>query len=154
MTLYIDNYHFYYPFITIHFLSYRIYIPSGTWSFNLTIWNCSSTLQTLHNIHVLCIKSISLKGRALPIFDHSEKSVNLTIHTSHTFVESSPYEDSYYYLAIISSSVIKFSVKVDISGNFESCIKIIETLRKYREMTNIANTLRNVAATLLDCKQH
>lgn len=100
---------------------FRIYIPSGTWAFRLSIWNCSFTLNSHNDIREPCIESMSLKGRALPTSNHSrpEKSISLTTYASHTFVESSPYEDSYYYLSIISNSVIKFNIKVDVSGNLE-----------------------------------
>ena len=37
---------------------------------------------------------------------------------SYTFTESSPYEDSYYYLMIISDSIIEVNVKVVTSGKF------------------------------------
>ena len=37
---------------------------------------------------------------------------------SYTFTEISPYEDSYYYLMIISDSIIEVNVKVVTSGKF------------------------------------
>lgn len=103
-----------------YFFLFRIYIPSRTWSFRLSVWNCSFTLRNLRDIRESCIDSMSLRGRALPIFNqsHSLKLQNLTMNTSYTFVESSPYEDSYYYLSIVSNSVIEFNIKIDILGNF------------------------------------
>lgn len=95
-----------------------MYIPSGIWDFRVSISNCNFTVQ---NISGLCIEDMSLKGRSLPTFNNSrlEKPISLTTEASHTFVESSPYEDSYYYLSIISNSIIKFNIKVDITGNLK-----------------------------------
>lgn len=72
------------------------------------------------NVHELCIKNMALKGRSLPVFNHSEsfETGNLTMLGSYTFTESSPYEDSYYYLMIISDSIIEVNVKVVTSGKF------------------------------------
>lgn len=107
-----------YNLIYVFFCLSRIYIPSGVWAFNVSIWNCSFTL---HNIRDFCIENMSLKGRSLPISNHSHSKnpTSLTTYASHTFVESSPYEDSYYYLSIVSNSIIKFNIKVDVTGNLE-----------------------------------
>ncbi|XP_014474416.1 PREDICTED: uncharacterized protein LOC106744285 isoform X2 [Dinoponera quadriceps] len=96
---------------------YKIYIPSGIWAFRVSIWNCSFTLSSHHDIREPCINSMSLKGRALPVSNHlhPEKSISLNTYANYSFIESSPYEDSYYYLSIVSSSIIKFSIKVDVS---------------------------------------
>lgn len=61
-----------------------------------------------------------LQGRSLPVFNHSQpiKNRNLTMLDSYTFIESSPYEDSYYYLMIVSDSIIEVNVKVVTFGNF------------------------------------
>lgn len=61
-----------------------------------------------------------LQGRSLPIFNHSQpiKNKSLTMLDSYTFIESSPYEDSYYYLMIVSDSIIEVNVKVVTFGNF------------------------------------
>lgn len=63
---------------------------------------------------------MTLQGRSLPVFNHSEPSEigNFTMLDSYTFIESSPYEDSYYYLMIISDSVIEVNIKVVTSGKF------------------------------------
>ncbi|XP_011646834.1 post-GPI attachment to proteins factor 6-like [Pogonomyrmex barbatus] len=96
---------------------YKIYIPSGILNFRVSVWNCSFLLHSLHNIDNSCIEAMYLKGRILPVSDHfhSMKSITLSTNTSYSFIESSPYEDSYYYLLIISSSVIEFNVKIDIA---------------------------------------
>lgn len=61
-----------------------------------------------------------LQGRSLPVFNHSQpiENRNLTMLDSYTFIESSPYEDSYYYLMIVSDSIIEVNVKVVTFGNF------------------------------------
>nr|XP_012223759.1 PREDICTED: uncharacterized protein LOC105673010 [Linepithema humile] len=96
---------------------YKIYIPSGIWNFRLSVWNCTFVLHNLYDIRKPCIEAISLKGRILPIFNYSHpmEFKNLTTNASYTFTEFSPYEDSYYYLLIVSSSVIEFNVKVQVS---------------------------------------
>ncbi|EFN79045.1 Transmembrane protein 8, partial [Harpegnathos saltator] len=124
---------------------YKIYIPSETWAFRLSIWNCSFTLHSYHDIREPCIGSVSLKGRALPTsnYSHPEESISLTTNTSYTFVEMSPYEDSYYYLSIISNSVIEFDVKVTVS---ECPIRVIE---KYfnREYINAAVSFNSITGS-------
>ncbi|XP_043605137.1 post-GPI attachment to proteins factor 6-like isoform X1 [Bombus pyrosoma] len=93
---------------------YKIYVPSGTWNLRVDIWGCNFTVHKSRNVHELCIKNMALKGRSLPVFNHSEsfETGNLTMLGSYTFTESSPYEDSYYYLMIISDSIIEVNVKV------------------------------------------
>lgn len=63
---------------------------------------------------------MALQGRSLPVFNHSEQNEigNFTMLDSYAFTESSPYEDSYYYLMIISDSIIKVNVKVVTSGKY------------------------------------
>ncbi|XP_076760727.1 post-GPI attachment to proteins factor 6 [Xylocopa sonorina] len=121
---------------------YKIYIPSGTWNFRVDIWGCNYTVHNSHSIHESCIKSIALKGRSLPIFNHSDPTElkNLTMINSYTFTESSPYEDSYYYLMIISDSVIEVSVKVVIS---ECPIRITEKsfVRQYLDAPSFSKAL-------------
>ncbi|KAL6437504.1 hypothetical protein ACFW04_004153 [Cataglyphis niger] len=97
---------------------YKIYIPSGVWSFRMSVWNCNFLLRNVQDIREPCIETMSLKGRSLPIFNHLHpvESKYLTTNASYTFTESSPYEDSYYYLLVVSKSVIEFNVKVDILG--------------------------------------
>lgn len=86
----------------------------------MSVWNCNFLLRNVQDIHEPCIETMSLKGRSLPIFNHLHpvESKYLTTNASYTFTESSPYEDSYYYLLVVSKSVIEFNVKVDILGNF------------------------------------
>ncbi|XP_020281025.1 transmembrane protein 8A-like isoform X3 [Pseudomyrmex gracilis] len=132
---------------------YKIYIPSKTWSFRLSVWNCSFTLRNLRDIRESCIDSISLRGRALPILNqsHSIKLKNLTMNTNYTFVESSPYEDSYYYLSIVSNSVIEFNVKIDIS---ECPIKLTEKFftREYINTVSSSNSVKGHTKDLIKHK--
>ncbi|XP_025266403.1 post-GPI attachment to proteins factor 6 isoform X1 [Camponotus floridanus] len=111
---------------------YKIYIPSGVWSFRLSVWNCNFLLHNIQDIREPCIETMSLKGRALPILNHlyRKESKYLTTNASYTFTELSPYEDSYYYLLVISKSVIEFNVKVDI---LECPVRLTDTsfTRKY-----------------------
>lgn len=104
---------------TLIIFPFRIYIPSGILSFRLSVWNCSFTLHSFQDIHKSCIEAVYLKGRVLPISDHFHptKSKTLTTNASYSFIESSPYEDSYYYLLIVSNSIIQFNVKIDTTGN-------------------------------------
>jgi len=59
-----------------------------------------------------------LKGRVLPTFNSMEFKPLVT-NASYSFIESSPYEDSYYYLLIVSNSIIEFDIKVDTTGNLK-----------------------------------
>ncbi|XP_025987542.1 post-GPI attachment to proteins factor 6 isoform X2 [Solenopsis invicta] len=121
---------------------YKIYIPSGVSSFRLSVWNCSFTLHTFRDIRKPCIEAAHLKGRVLPISNHFHplESKSLTTNASYSFVESSPYEDSYYYLLIISSSIIEFNVKID---TIECPIKLTEKSFT-REYINIASSFSSV----------
>lgn len=69
-------------------------------------------------MHEPCIKNMALQGRSLPVLNHPEPTAvgNLTMLDSYTFTESSPYEDSYYYLMIISDSIVEVNVKVVTTG--------------------------------------
>ncbi|XP_036147030.1 post-GPI attachment to proteins factor 6 isoform X3 [Monomorium pharaonis] len=121
---------------------YKIYIPSGILSFRVSIWNCSFTLHTVRDIRKPCIEAIYLKGRVLPISNHfhSMESKSLTTNASYSFIESSPYEDSYYYLLIVSNSIIEFNVKIDTS---ECPIKLTEELftREYMDIALSFNSM-------------
>ena len=66
----------------------------------------------------ICIKGLSLQGRVLPTYNytHSSSLGNLTTNDSYTFTERSPYEDTYYYLLVVSDTVISFNVKVTTYG--------------------------------------
>lgn len=89
-------------------------------SFRLSVWNCTFMLHSFRNIHKPCIEAMYLKGRVLPTSNnfYPAESMTLVANASYSFVESSPYEDSYYYLLIISSSIIEFNIEVDATGNF------------------------------------
>lgn len=54
----------------------------------------------------------------MPVFNHtnSYKMNNLSVNTTHTFTERTPHDDSYYYLLVVSDSIVEFNVKVSISG--------------------------------------
>ncbi|XP_015126938.1 post-GPI attachment to proteins factor 6 [Diachasma alloeum] len=94
---------------------YKIFIPSGTWSFRVTIWGCEFLLR-LHNVTSdSCIKDMALQGRALPFLDHTKTAINLAANGTYTFEEVTPFEDSYYYLLVIASSIVDFNIKVSIS---------------------------------------
>ena len=97
---------------------YRIYIPVNTWHFRIDIWGCNFTLKFSQHVKEPCISSSSLKGRALPIYNHSDPSPigNISSMDQYTYYESSPYEDSYYYLMIVSNSVVDFNIKVTVIG--------------------------------------
>ncbi|KAG5328445.1 TMM8B protein, partial [Acromyrmex charruanus] len=94
---------------------YKIYVPSGLLSFRLSVWNCNFTLHNFRDINKPCIEAMYLKGRVLPTsnYFHSTESKILSTNASYSFIESSPYEDSYYYLLIVSSSIIEFNIKID-----------------------------------------
>ncbi|XP_006564295.1 transmembrane protein 8B isoform X3 [Apis mellifera] len=121
---------------------YKIYIPSGTWNFRLDIWGCNFTVLKFHNIHEPCIKNMVLQGRSLPVFNHSQpiENRNLTMLDSYTFIESSPYEDSYYYLMIVSDSIIEVNVKV---VTFECPIRITEKsfIKQYLDAPSFSKAL-------------
>ncbi|KAI4473079.1 hypothetical protein M0802_016327 [Mischocyttarus mexicanus] len=104
---------------------YKIYVPSGISTLRVYIWGCNSTVHSFRNIHKPCIKNVALQGRVLPVFNNTPSSNigNLTMMDSYMFTISSPYEDSYYYLLIISDSIIEFNIKVSLS---ECPIKLIE----------------------------
>lgn len=99
----------------------RIYIPSGTWHFRVTISACKPIFRPSSDTSDLCIKGIALQGRSLPIFNHTHESSmgNLTTNSTYTFTEFSPFEDSYYYLLVASDTVIQFNVKVTVYGKFK-----------------------------------
>ncbi|XP_076641591.1 post-GPI attachment to proteins factor 6 [Halictus rubicundus] len=125
---------------------YKIYIPSGTWNFRVHVWGCNFTVYNYiypsHNPHEPCIQSMALQGRSLPVFNHSEpiEIGNLTMSDSHIFTESSPYEDSYYYLMIISSSIIEVNVKVVTS---ECPVRVTEKsfVRQYLDAPSFSQAL-------------
>ncbi|XP_050583175.1 transmembrane protein 8B-like isoform X4 [Bombus affinis] len=121
---------------------YKIYVPSGTWNLRVHIWGCNFMVLKSRNVHELCIKNMALKGRSLPVFNHSQsfETGNLTMLDSYTFTESSPYEDSYYYLMIISDSIIEVNVKVVTS---ECPIRVTEETftKQYADTPILSKTL-------------
>ncbi|XP_015182403.1 PREDICTED: transmembrane protein 8A-like isoform X1 [Polistes dominula] len=96
---------------------YKIYVPSGISTLRVYIWGCNFTVHSLRNVHKPCIKNVALQGRVLPIFNNTPPSNigNLTMLDSYMFTIFSPYEDSYYYLLIISDSIVEFNIKVSVS---------------------------------------
>ncbi|KYQ57156.1 Transmembrane protein 8A [Trachymyrmex zeteki] len=118
---------------------YKIYVPSGLLSFRLSVWNCSFTLHNFRDINKPCIEAMYLKGRVLPTSSHfhSTESKTLTTNASYSFIEPSPYEDSYYYLSIVSSSIIEFDIKVDTTGNLTLIHFILSVCVRARVCTHI-----------------
>ena len=101
---------------------FRIFIPSGTWHFQVQVWGCDFTLKAPKDVHGPCILGLALEARVLPVFNHSHPSPigNLTISDSYTFTELSPYEDSYYYLLVITNSVVTFNIEVLTTGEYNN----------------------------------
>ncbi|XP_047355134.1 post-GPI attachment to proteins factor 6-like isoform X2 [Vespa velutina] len=126
---------------------YKIYVPSGISTLRVYIWGCNFTVDSFRNIHKSCIKNIALQGRVLPIYNNtpSSNTGNLTMLDSYTFTISSPYEDSYYYLLVISDSIIEFNVKVSIS---ECPIKLIEKqfIKQYLDVSSITEKVTQISA--------
>ncbi|XP_043483098.1 post-GPI attachment to proteins factor 6-like isoform X3 [Leptopilina heterotoma] len=93
---------------------YKIFIPSGTWHFQVQIWGCNFIRKTDNDMRIPCILGLALEARVLPVFNHTHLSSigNLTNSDTYTFTELSPYEDSYYYLLVISNTTITFNVEV------------------------------------------
>ncbi|KAL0107615.1 hypothetical protein PUN28_014724 [Cardiocondyla obscurior] len=121
---------------------YKIYIPSGILSFRLSIWNCTFVLHSFRNVQKPCIEAMYLKGRVLPASNHfhSAEYKTLAVNANYSFVESSPYEDSYYYLLIISNSIIEFNVKIDVT---ECPVRLTEVLFT-KEYINIASSFNSI----------
>lgn len=103
---------------------YKIFIPSGTWNFRITIWGCKSKFKLSNNTSNTCIKSLALQGRTLPIDNHTDYSLNLGNNDTHIITELSPFEESYYYLLIVSDSIVDFNVKIDVT---ECPVRITES---------------------------
>ncbi|KAK0095175.1 hypothetical protein PV326_009042 [Microctonus aethiopoides] len=120
---------------------YKIFIPSGTWSFYVTVWGCSFTFNSTNTQSNLCIKGLALQGRILPIYNYTHPYVmkNLTTSSNYSFIERSPYEDSYYYLLVASDSVVDFNVEISIS---ECPVKIMETNLKNYWATNLNHSVQ------------
>lgn len=96
----------------------------NTWSFQVDIWGCNFTVKSSLNWQNTCIKNLSLKGRALPYYNHSNPSSTgkMASIDTYTFTDNFPFQDSWYYLMVVSDSVISFKVKVTTSGKYQiSC---------------------------------
>ncbi|XP_020709413.2 post-GPI attachment to proteins factor 6-like isoform X2 [Athalia rosae] len=132
---------------------YKIYIPSSTWHFRVHIWGCNFTVRAYHDRHSSCIKGLALKGRAVPIYNqtHGSPIGNLTMSDSYTFTVLSPYQESYYYLLVISDSVIDFNVKVSIS---ECPIRVLEksSMRQYLDAPSFSEALAQIRAKNRDAR--
>ncbi|XP_014238011.1 post-GPI attachment to proteins factor 6-like [Trichogramma pretiosum] len=104
---------------------FKIFIPMNTLSFQIDVWGCSISLNTTKNIRGPCIKNVSVKGKSMPYNNHSEANshVTLTPVDTYTFEDSSPFQDEWYYLMIVSNNPIKFNVKVTVT---ECLIKTME----------------------------
>ncbi|XP_033222344.1 post-GPI attachment to proteins factor 6-like [Belonocnema kinseyi] len=104
---------------------YKIFIPSGTWHFQVLIWGCNFIIKAPKDFRNPCILGLALQPRVLPMFNHTHPSPigNLSTSDSYTFTELSPYEDSYYYLLVISNTTISFNVEVTTT---DCPVKIIE----------------------------
>ncbi|XP_034934133.1 post-GPI attachment to proteins factor 6-like [Chelonus insularis] len=126
---------------------YKIFIPSGTWNFRVKVWGCNFTISNSKKRLKTCIKALMLQGRTLPIFNHSHSDLmrNLTVNNSYTFTENTPYEDSYYYLLVVSDSIINFNVKVSIS---ECPVKITENsyIRQWISNTTTSLTVHTLSS--------
>ncbi|OXU28873.1 hypothetical protein TSAR_000403 [Trichomalopsis sarcophagae] len=97
---------------------YKIFIPMDTWSFQVDIWGCNFKLKKSRNFVEPCIKNLELKGNSLPFHNHSNPGPigNLSSMDTYTFSELSPYQDTWYYLMVVSSSAITFNVKVTVTN--------------------------------------
>lgn len=102
------------------FIRFRIFIPSGTWHFQVQIWGCNFIRKSDTDLRIPCILGLALEARVLPVFNHTHLSSigNLTNSDTYTFTELSPYENSYYYLLVISNTTITFNVEVITSGMY------------------------------------
>jgi hypothetical protein len=89
-----------------------------TQSFEVDIWGCNFTLKRTLRFYEPCLKNVALEGQKLPFYNHSAPGLvgNLTSMDTHTFSEPSPFQDSWYYLMVVSDSVITFNVKVTTLG--------------------------------------
>lgn len=89
-----------------------------TWSFQVAIWGCNVKLKKSRNFVEPCIKHLELKGNSLPFHNHSNPGPirNLSSMDTYTISELSPYQDTWYYLMVVSSSAITFNIKVTVTG--------------------------------------
>ena len=90
----------------------------GTLTFQVDLWGCNVTSQTHFDLQSPCIKNLDLKGRVMPVYNHtsSKTVINMSSTDTHTFTENSPFQDSWYYLMIVSSAPIKFDIKITVTG--------------------------------------
>ncbi|XP_014213234.1 post-GPI attachment to proteins factor 6-like [Copidosoma floridanum] len=94
---------------------YKFYIPMDTWNFKADISGCNVTVKQSPNFRGPCIKNLNLKGRAMPHHSEHTENTSLTSADTYTFWESSPFQDEWYYLMVVSSSAIKFDIKVTVA---------------------------------------
>ncbi|KAH0546206.1 post-GPI attachment to proteins factor 6-like [Cotesia glomerata] len=132
---------------------YKIFIPSGTWTFDVKIWDCKFKIASLNKTSKNCIKGLALQGRTMPVFNHtnSYKMKNLPVNTTHTFTERTPHDDSYYYLLVVSDSIVEFNVKVSIS---ECPIKITENALMHHWVSNISINYTSHQLMISDKNSH
>nr|CAD7260304.1 unnamed protein product [Timema shepardi] len=93
----------------------RIFIPTGTWQFSVTVSNCTFHVKSFlrfNKADTYCIEGLALEARALPPYDLKSGVGNLTTKTQHTFIENEPFTDGYYYLLVISKSQVNFTIHV------------------------------------------
>jgi hypothetical protein len=94
---------------------HRIFIPAGTWHFTVKISHCKFRVNSLTSI-TYCIQSLALRARALPTYNPSSCTGNLTTDSEFTFTETEPFTDGYYYLLVVSESQVSFNLAVTTTG--------------------------------------
>nr|CAD7443221.1 unnamed protein product [Timema bartmani] len=101
------------------FSYYKIFIPTGTWQFSVTVSNCTFHVKSFlrfNKADTYCIEGLALEARALPPYDLKSGVGNLTTKTQHSFIENEPFTDGYYYLLVISKSQVNFTIHVITTG--------------------------------------
>ncbi|GLH12908.1 Uncharacterized protein GBIM_17566 [Gryllus bimaculatus] len=123
---------------TEHFSYYKIFIPAGTWHFTVKLSNCEFQVNSVTMFHnnntvLYCIQSVALRARALP--SYTSKSLgNVTVDSELFFTETEPYTNGFYYLLIVTESMVKF--KVDISTTECSVQPLGPSLSKHFAQTS------------------
>ncbi|XP_011494444.1 PREDICTED: uncharacterized protein LOC105359529 [Ceratosolen solmsi marchali] len=104
---------------------YKIYIPMDTWSFYVDVWGCNFTLKRALNHREACVEHLALEGQTLPVYNRSNPGNvgNLSSSDTYEFTEMSPCQDCWYYLMVVSSSVVTFDILVTV---FDCPVKTIE----------------------------
>lgn len=95
-----------------------MFIPAGTWHFSLIISDCTFQVSqfAFQNESLTCIQSVSLKARALPIYSSRQTLGNITENSEFSYTVTEPYTDVYYYILIVSESVVSFNILVQTKG--------------------------------------